>query len=167
MNVWDVAWIEFWWPFCSTGKKERGQRLQCQIKFWILVFSDCSKAEQADLDVLNHASMKIWPEITRLELSYLTRSRADDCCKSCRKAIAMLKNRLRNPGKERVHNSLRDWESNPIRRTPDPIRSTTAICKATFPCIMLSRTQSIAWYHKSETELTICQLVSLLSESFK
>ena len=79
--------------------------------------------------------MKIWPGMTRLELSYLTWSRADDFCKCCGKTIAMLKNRLWTTEKERMHNGLRDWES-------DPIRSTHRRCNATFkfPCIILSRT---------------------------
>ena len=61
--------------------------------------------------------MKVWPEITRLELRFFTRSRTDDCCKRCGKTIAMLKDRVKKPEKEGMYNGLGNRESDPSRST--------------------------------------------------
>ena len=48
-------------------------------------------------------------------MSYFTRSGANDCCKCCGKTIAMLKDRVWTPEKERMYNGLGNWESDSSR----------------------------------------------------
>ena len=63
------------------------------------------------------ASVKVWLEITRLELRFFTRSRTDDCCKRCEKTIAILKDRVWTPEKKGIYNGLGNQESDPSRIT--------------------------------------------------